>query len=162
MSPGVAPPHSPTEASLPAALPNRGQAFTPSRTIAGWYVGLSTLPEQEHILPKRPACQIVHHRHTLLPSSLQAGVSFWAAWCIPGVAVFAMTLFFAKLVSNQPGSIHLFFCCQGLIRLKGAPQPDRLRQAGELLFVRLCWYSCWGRIAVLERGALPRVWPSPP
>lgn len=29
----------------------------------------------------------------------RAGVSFAAAWCIPGVAVYAMTLFFAKLVA---------------------------------------------------------------
>lgn len=36
----------------------------------------------------------------LAPPREQAGVSFWAAWCIPGVAVFAMTLFFAKLVRS--------------------------------------------------------------
>lgn len=29
----------------------------------------------------------------------KAGVSFAAAWCIPGVAVYAFTLFFAKLVA---------------------------------------------------------------
>ena len=30
---------------------------------------------------------------------LQAGVSFWTAWAIPGVAAFSLTLFFAKLVA---------------------------------------------------------------
>lgn len=36
---------------------------------------------------------------TFMSTRDKAGVSFFAAWCIPGVAVFAMTLFFAKLVA---------------------------------------------------------------
>ncbi|KAL4457256.1 hypothetical protein ABPG75_012121 [Micractinium tetrahymenae] len=36
---------------------------------------------------------------TFMSTRDKAGVSFWAAWAIPGVAVFALTLFFAKLVA---------------------------------------------------------------
>lgn len=50
--------------------------------------------DREALLGESPGSQ-----YTMNTEREKAGVSFLAAWCIPGVAVYALTLFFAKLVA---------------------------------------------------------------